>query len=66
MNVKEIITDYDININKAIEEMIPDAEILGCFFSAKFVRRSLLISVLQKDIRKVFIKLNLYVLSMLT
>ena len=27
MNVKEIIVDYEINIDKAIEEIIPDAEI---------------------------------------
>ena len=31
-NVKEIIADYEINIHKAIDEMMPDTEILGCFF----------------------------------
>ena len=31
-NVKEIICDYEINIHKAIDDLLPFADILGCFF----------------------------------
>ena len=31
-NVEEIITDYELNIHKSIDEMLPGIRILGCFF----------------------------------
>ena len=31
-NVKEVISDFELNIHKAIDEMMTDVEILGCFF----------------------------------
>ena len=31
-NLKEIITDYELNIHKAIDELLPYVIILGCFF----------------------------------
>ena len=30
--MKEIICDFELNIHKAIDEMIPEVDILGCFF----------------------------------
>ena len=31
-NLKEIITDFELNIHKGIDEMMSDVDILGCFF----------------------------------
>ena len=31
-NVKEIIVDFELNIHKSIDEMMPEVKILGCFF----------------------------------
>ena len=31
-NMKEIICDYELNIHKSIDEMLPNVDILGCFF----------------------------------
>ena len=31
-NVNEIICDFELNIHKSIDEVIPEAEIWGCFF----------------------------------
>ena len=31
-NVKEIITDFELNIHKSVDEMLPGISILGCFF----------------------------------
>ena len=47
-DVKEIIADYEINIHKAIDEMMLDTENLGCF-SVKFVKSILLVDVDNVD-----------------
>ena len=31
-NVKEIITDFELNIHKSVDEMLPGVSLLGCFF----------------------------------
>ena len=31
-NLKEIICDYEINIHKSLDDLLPNVEILGCFF----------------------------------
>ena len=31
-NVEEIITDFELSIHKSIDEMMPELDILGCFF----------------------------------
>ena len=31
-NVEELIVDFEINIHKSIDEILPDVAILGCFF----------------------------------
>ena len=31
-NVEEIISDFELNIHKSIDEMLPGVDILGCFF----------------------------------
>ena len=31
-NVEEIITDFELSIHKSIDEMMPEVDILGCFF----------------------------------
>ena len=31
-NTKEIISDFELNIHKAIDDILPDCKILGCFF----------------------------------
>ena len=31
-NLEEIITDFELNIHKSIDDMMPDIDILGCFF----------------------------------
>ena len=31
-NVKEVISDFELNIHKGIDDMMPSVEILGCFF----------------------------------
>ena len=31
-NVAELIVDFEINIHKSIDEMMPGVDILGCFF----------------------------------
>ena len=31
-NLKQIISDYELNIHKSIDEVLPGIQILGCFF----------------------------------
>ena len=31
-NLEQIITDFELNIHKSIDEMLPEIDILGCFF----------------------------------
>ena len=31
-NIKEVISDFELNIHKALDDMLTDIEILGCFF----------------------------------
>jgi hypothetical protein len=31
-NVEEIISDFELSIHKSIDEMLPEVDILGCFF----------------------------------
>ena len=31
-NIKEVISDFEINIQKAADQMLPEIQILGCFF----------------------------------
>ena len=52
---------HKFNLGRHIESIHK----LTSIFSAKFDIRSLLVSLLQKDIRKVLVKLNLYVLSII-
>ena len=32
INIAEIISDFELNIHKPINDMMPDVDILGCFF----------------------------------
>ena len=32
INIAEIISDFELNIHKAINDMMPEVDILGCFF----------------------------------
>ena len=32
MNIKEVISDYELNILKSADEILPGVKILGCFF----------------------------------
>ena len=35
LDVESVITDFELNIQKAVDDLLPDAKILGCFFHFK-------------------------------
>ena len=35
LDVESVITDFELNIQKAVDDLLPNAKILGCFFHFK-------------------------------